>query len=181
VPRRWRPNNRRCQESLTDAAHGVALGVAQQRMFNRRDQTLSRPTWSPQRVACLAVSETVLIKSLEDWTMPILGFEHETYMCPSCVTIEQRSVFDKHAKEKHEAEIAAAITPPPTASVDGRASRGASGLLGRYCQPGLEALTALPPDKDEMRLFVALLVKAADNFSIGMSSAIMAINSPRES
>ena len=64
--------------------------------------------------------------------MPVLGFGRETYMCPRCGAIEQRTAFDKHAKEKHEAAIAAAITPPKTASIDsGTSKRGASGLLGR--------------------------------------------------
>jgi hypothetical protein len=26
----------------------------------------------------------VLVNAIEDWTMPVLGFERETYMCPGC-------------------------------------------------------------------------------------------------
>ena len=47
--------------------------------------------------------------------MPVLGFERHAYMCPACGYTEQRTVFDKQAKERHDAEIAAVLTPPPLA------------------------------------------------------------------
>ena len=62
-----------------------------------------------------------MIKAIEDWTMPVLGFERETYMCSGCGEIEHRTAFNKQIKEKHEAEIAAILTAPliaPPAKVD---------------------------------------------------------------
>jgi hypothetical protein len=60
----------------------------------------------------------VLIKSIEDWTMPVLGFAHETFMCPGCGATDQRTAFHKEIKEKHEAEIAAILAKQPTALPD---------------------------------------------------------------
>jgi hypothetical protein len=59
--------------------------------------------------------ELVLLNTIEDWTMPVLGFERETYMCLGCGKTEQRTAFNKQAKEKHEAHIVAVLTPPPIA------------------------------------------------------------------
>ena len=76
--------------------------------------------------------EMVLINAIEDWTMPVLGFERETYMCPGCGKTEQRTAFNKQTKEKHEAEIVAILTPPPlapSATVDNQPT--AQGFLGR--------------------------------------------------
>jgi len=56
----------------------------------------------------------VLIDTAEDLTKPILGFERETYICPSCGDTGQQTVFNKHAQEEHEAWIVA-ITPSPIA------------------------------------------------------------------
>ena len=41
-------------------------------------------------------------------------------MCSACGNIEKRTVFNKQAKERHEAEIAAALSPPivPTATIE---------------------------------------------------------------
>jgi hypothetical protein len=65
---------------------------------------------------CMACGgEMVLISTLEDLTKPILGFERETYICSGCGDTEQRTVFNKHAKEKHEAEIVTILNPPPIA------------------------------------------------------------------
>jgi hypothetical protein len=55
----------------------------------------------------------VLIDTAEDLTKPILGFERETYLCSECGDTDQRTVFHKQLKEKHEAEIAAILNPPP--------------------------------------------------------------------
>ncbi len=57
----------------------------------------------------------VLINALEDLTKPVLGFERETYICSGCGDTEQRTVFNKHAKEKREAEIVTVLNPPPIA------------------------------------------------------------------
>jgi len=75
--------------------------------------------------------EMVLINAIEDWTMPVIGFERHAYMCLACGDIEKRTVFSKEAKEKHEGEIAAALAPPivPTATIEKRPT--AQGFFGR--------------------------------------------------
>ena len=57
----------------------------------------------------------VLLNAIEDWTKPVLGFVRETYMCMGCGKTEQRTAFDKQIGEKHEAQIAAILTPAPIA------------------------------------------------------------------
>ena len=59
--------------------------------------------------------EMVLISTLEDLTKPVVGFERETYICSGCGDTEQRTVFNKRAKEKREAEIVTILNPPPIA------------------------------------------------------------------
>jgi hypothetical protein len=48
-------------------------------------------------MACGA--EMILIKVMEDVTMPVPGFKHHDYMCPRCHDTEQRLVFSKHDEE----------------------------------------------------------------------------------
>ena len=81
---------------------------------------------------CMACGgEMVLINAIEDLTMPVIGFERHAYMCSACGDIEKRTVFNKQAKEKHEAEIAAALSPPivPTATIEKQPAR--QGFFGR--------------------------------------------------
>jgi hypothetical protein len=47
--------------------------------------------------------------------MPVLGFERHAYMCSGCGLTEQRSVFNKQAKEKHDAEVLTILTTSPIA------------------------------------------------------------------
>jgi hypothetical protein len=76
--------------------------------------------------------EMVLVNAIEDWTMPVLGFERETYMCPGCGKSGQRTAFNKQTKEKHEAEIVAILTPQPIApSVTVDSQPTAQSFLGR--------------------------------------------------
>ena len=70
-----------------------------------------------------------LVKRDRGLDQPVLGFERETYMCGKT---EQRTAFNKQIKEKHEAQIAAILTPPPiapSAAVDSQPT--AQGFLGR--------------------------------------------------
>ena len=81
---------------------------------------------------CMACGgEMVLINAIEDLTMPVIGFERHAYMCLACGNIEKRTVFNKQAKEKHEGEIAAALSPPivPAATIEKQPT--AQGFLGR--------------------------------------------------
>jgi hypothetical protein len=73
----------------------------------------------------------VLLNAIEDWTKPVLGFERETYMCPGCGKTEQRTTFNKQIKEKHEAKIAAILTPPPIAPSAAVSQPTAQGFLRR--------------------------------------------------
>ena len=67
--------------------------------------------------------EMVLMNAIEDWTQPVLGFERHVYMCPGCGSTELTTAFNKQAKEKHDAEVAAATRPPPMApSVENKQS-----------------------------------------------------------
>jgi DNA-directed RNA polymerase subunit RPC12/RpoP len=67
-------------------------------------------------VRCMVCgAEMVLINTAEDLTKPILGFERETYVCSECGDTEQRTIFNKQAKDKHEAQIVAVLNPPPIA------------------------------------------------------------------
>ncbi len=64
--------------------------------------------------------------------MPVLGFAHETFMCPGCGATDQRTVFNKAIKEKHEAEIAAILATQPDALPDGRKDQApAKGFMRR--------------------------------------------------
>ena len=68
---------------------------------------------------CMACgAEMVLINTAEDLPKPIPGFERETYICSGCGDSDQRTVFNKLAKEKREAEIATILNPPPIASLE---------------------------------------------------------------
>lgn len=50
---------------------------------------------------CMACgAEMILVKVIEDVTMPIPGFERHAYMCSICNETEQRLVFNKHADER---------------------------------------------------------------------------------
>ncbi len=63
-------------------------------------------------------AQMVLINAAEDLTKPVLAFERETYVCSECGDTEQRTVFNKRAKEKQEAEIATILNPPPMAPLE---------------------------------------------------------------
>ena len=60
-------------------------------------------------------TEMSLISVVVDETMMVRGFEHHTYMCPSCADVEKRFVFKKH-DEKRERGDASVPTLPPVAS-----------------------------------------------------------------
>jgi hypothetical protein len=78
-------------------------------------------------MACGA--EMVLISAAEDLTKPILGFERETYLCSGCGDSEQRTVFNKQAKEKLEDEVATFLSPPPIAPFEKADDQATAGRL----------------------------------------------------
>ena len=67
---------------------------------------------------CMACgAEMILVRAIEDETMPVPGFQRHAYMCSSCHDTEQRLVFNKHAQER-EPETVVTPTPvePPTST-----------------------------------------------------------------
>ena len=66
---------------------------------------------------CMACdAEMVLMKVVQDDTIPVPGFEHHTFMCPACNDIEQRLVFTRHGRES-DAEPVPVHAAPPTVPV----------------------------------------------------------------
>ena len=50
---------------------------------------------------CMACgAEMILVKTIEDVSMPIAGFERRAYMCSLCHETEQRFVFNKRPEER---------------------------------------------------------------------------------
>ena len=63
---------------------------------------------------CLACGgEMVLIEVVEDKTVMVRGFEHQTFECPACNEIDRRHAFKKQDTE-HDTE--AVGTSPPIAT-----------------------------------------------------------------
>jgi hypothetical protein len=63
---------------------------------------------------CMACgAEMILVKVIEEVTMPIAGFEDRAYMCSLCKETEQRLVFNKRAEER---ELETAPGPAPVVS-----------------------------------------------------------------
>ena len=71
----------------------------------------------------------ILMKIIQDVTMPIPGFKHHAYMCSLCHDTEQRLVFDKHAQEREPETV---VTPGPVepASTMQNLRATAKGFLG---------------------------------------------------
>ena len=65
-------------------------------------------------MACAA--EMILVKIIEDVTMPVPGFERHAYMCSLCNETEQRLVFNKRSEERELETAPAASVVPPSSS-----------------------------------------------------------------
>ena len=66
---------------------------------------------------CLVCNaEMILMKVVEDDTMPVPGFEHHTFMCSECHDVERRLVFTKHGREGEPEPVQVA---PPIAGEQG--------------------------------------------------------------
>jgi DNA-directed RNA polymerase subunit RPC12/RpoP len=49
---------------------------------------------------CMACgAEMILVKVIEDVTMPVPGFQRRAYMCSECHETEQRLVFNKPGEQ----------------------------------------------------------------------------------
>ena len=60
----------------------------------------------------LCNAQMILMKVVQDDTMPVPGFEWRTFMCSECQDVERRLVFTKHARggEPEPAQVAPPIT-----------------------------------------------------------------------
>ncbi len=70
------------------------------------------------RMAC--DGEMILMKVVQDDTMPIPGFEHHTFMCSNCHDVERRLVFTKDGRESDAEPMPGAPTVPAVAAQDER-------------------------------------------------------------
>jgi hypothetical protein len=66
---------------------------------------------------CMACgAEMILVKAIEDVTMPVPGFEHRAYMCSLCNETEHRLVFNKREKQSEAESAAGLASVVPTSS-----------------------------------------------------------------
>jgi hypothetical protein len=65
-------------------------------------------------MACGA--EMILVKIIEDVTMPVPGFEHHAYMCSLCNETEQRLVFNKRVERPKAATAPGPASVVPTST-----------------------------------------------------------------
>ncbi len=67
---------------------------------------------------CMACgAEMILMKVVEDETMPVPGFERHAYMCSACHDTEQRLVFNKHTQERETETVVTPATFAPTSMI----------------------------------------------------------------
>ena len=64
---------------------------------------------------CMACgAEMTLVKTIEDVSMPIAGFERRAYMCSLCHETEQRLVFNKRPEEREPEPTSTPASVVPT-------------------------------------------------------------------
>ena len=61
-------------------------------------------------MACGA--EMLLMKVVQDDTMPVPGFEHHNFMCSGCGDVERRLVFMRHGRERDGEPMPVHFAPP---------------------------------------------------------------------
>jgi hypothetical protein len=67
---------------------------------------------------CMACgTEMILMKVIEDMTMPVPGFERHAYMCSLCNETEQRLVFNKRVEECESGTVGAPAPIVPTSMI----------------------------------------------------------------
>jgi hypothetical protein len=82
---------------------------------------------------CMACgAEMILMNVVQDDAIPVLGFEHHTFMCSECQDVERRLVFMKHGREDDTVPMPMQAAPPivPASTVQ-EEHIAASGLLSR--------------------------------------------------
>jgi hypothetical protein len=60
--------------------------------------------------------QIVLLNAIEDWTKPVLGFEHETHMRMDAVKPNSALPSTNRSKKNTKSKIAAILTTPSIAS-----------------------------------------------------------------
>jgi hypothetical protein len=64
---------------------------------------------------CMACgAEMILVKVIEDVTMPVPGFERHAYMCSLCNETEQRLAFNGRAEERETETVPRPASVVPT-------------------------------------------------------------------
>ena len=83
---------------------------------------------------CFACGENMnLVKTIEDDTMPVAGFEQRTFACPACGDVEQRLAFRSIGQDEVEPEVEPAPThaAPSILPAEPHHDEHAAGLLRR--------------------------------------------------
>lgn len=82
---------------------------------------------------CMACgAEMILVKTIEDVSMPIAGFERRAYMCSLCHETEQRFVFNKRPEEREpEPTSTPASVVPTSIGSESRANSKVSCEIGK--------------------------------------------------
>ena len=79
---------------------------------------------------CFACGENMnLVKTIEDDTMPVAGFERRTFACPACGDVEQRLAFRSIGQD--EVEPAPTHAAPSILPAELHHDEHAAGLLRR--------------------------------------------------
>lgn len=77
-------------------------------------------------------AELTLTNVVPDQTVAMRGFEHHTYVCSSCHSIERKGVFTRHGREDEGVPLPSVPAGPVVRQVLAREEHAAAqGLLGR--------------------------------------------------
>jgi hypothetical protein len=99
---------------------------------------------------CMACgAEMVLMNVVQDDTMAVPGFEHQTFMCSECQDVERRLVFTKQNRESDTEPMLEQAAPPvaPASTVQGEPV-AASGLLSCPVEPD-QTVSTVPAEPTE--------------------------------
>jgi predicted RNA-binding Zn-ribbon protein involved in translation (DUF1610 family) len=70
------------------------------------------------RMQCLACGAVMHLEQVVgDDTMPIPGFEHQTFVCPACGDVERRRAFNKHVTRTSVDPVLLPTEPPISAPI----------------------------------------------------------------
>jgi hypothetical protein len=75
----------------------------------------------------------LLMQTVQDETMPVPGFEHHTFMCPSCHDVEHRLTFAKPSEQPNPETAPVAAVPVHVMS----AQAASAGAVPLYTAPAI--------------------------------------------